>query len=392
VTGRFRWVPARSIGGVEGAGVHASLAEGGAPGSLSLSGPMASALVIGITLAGCGDASTPESAAVDRAGPETGIEELTFDTLAVLGSPQGQPWEAFGGVWDVAVTSDGRFAVIDFQAPAVHVYGADAGHLGSVAARGSGPGELLGPSGIGWDAGGHLVVWDPSNGRISRYSVDAGGTRFVDQRRAFAFGETGFCTLGDRVYLSFLQDDHVVHEINPDAGIAHSFSPAPDVIGIEAISGGAREMALEDLTPSRLLCAEGRVIEVGFFQPRVQAFSPDGDLLWSRELDDFTPVLPVSPDDMGVGFEYDEASGSHMARSVVPWGANHALVQYEVRRPGPRPAGADFHALESRLIRTDSGEEVSRTWDLPLILASGGDRLFAVRQFPVPQVLVLERH
>jgi len=358
---------------------------------LPLTGRDLAALVIAMALVGCGDASTPAPASIGSGETELRIEGLTFDTVAAIGNPQGQPWEAFGGVWDVAVASDGRFAVIDFQAPAVHVFGSDATHLGSVAARGSGPGDLLGPSGIGWDASGHLVVWDPSNGRISRYAIGAGGPQFVDQRRAFAFGETGFCTLGDRVYLSFLQDDHVVHEIRPDAGIAHSFASVPDVTGIDAISGGAREMALEDLSPSRLLCAAGRVIEVGFFQPRIQAFSPDGDLLWSRELDNFIPVLPVSPDDMGVGFEYDEANGSHMARSVIPWGENHALIQYEIRRPGPRPEGADFHALESRLIRTDSGEELGRTRELPLILAAGGDRLFAVRQFPAPQVLILER-
>jgi hypothetical protein len=152
-----------------------------------------------------------------------------------------------------------------------------------------------------------------------------------------------------------------------------------------------RDLALEELTPSRLLCTSGHILEVSYFQPRIQLHDPDGQRLWSRDLADFFPALAYSPDEMGVGLMYREGSGSHLSRSVVPWGVDRVLLQYEIRAPGARPGGADYGALESRLIDLGTGEEEDRTRDLPLFFAAQGSRAYQVRQNPFPQVVVLER-
>ncbi len=339
-----------------------------------------------LALSGCGDEQPPEQGTTMRAEMSaTPLQAAHFEPIATISDP-------LGGIWDASVAPGGSFAVLDVQGPVIHVFGADAAPIGTIDARGSGPGQIARPSGISWADSGHLAVWDPSNDRISRFAAGAAGISFVDQRGASAFGETGFCAMGERAWISFLQDGQVVHEVGSGGGITRSSSPAPEVVGIDAISGGARDMALEDLSPSRLLCHEGVIVEVGYFQPRVRALDPDGAVLWSVEPADFTPVLPVSPDDMGVGFEYAEGTGSHLARSIVPWGSDRVLVQYEIRLPGPRPAGRDFHALESRLFDLATGAEIDRTRDLPLFLGASGDRFLQVRQNPTPEVVVMERH
>ena len=354
-----------------------------------------------LALSACGDTPAPPPGASTAApgtpaGASAGaapgsLAGLRFDTLAVIGNPDGAAWEAFGGIWDVAMASDGSFAVLDAQAPAVHLFDAQGGPAGSILGRGFVLGELSRPSGIGWSAGGDLFVWDPANRRISRFAMSPSGPAYGDMRGAEAFGETGFCVLGDRLYLSFLEGSEIVHEVAPAGGLGNSFSDAPAVIGIDAIPDAARGMAIEDLTLSRILCVDGQILEVSDFQPRLRLHDADGSTRWTTELADFVPVLPHSPDGMGVGFQYAEGTGSHMARSAVAWGNGAALVQYELRQPGSRPAGADFHALESRLIDLATGRELDRSRELPLLLGGQGNRFLEVRQTPVPQVLLLER-
>jgi len=354
-----------------------------------------------LALSACGDTPAPPpgtstAAPGTPAGAPAGaapgsLAGLRFDTLAVIGNPDGAAWEAFGGIWDVAMAPDGSFAVLDAQAPAIHLFNAQGGPAGSIVERGFVLGEISRPSGIGWSAGGDLFIWDPANRRISRFSVGPSGPAYADMRGAEAFGETGFCVLGNRLYLSFLEGGQIVHEVEPAGGLGRSFSDAPDVIGIGVIPDAAREMAIEDLTLSRLLCVDGRILEVSDLQPRLRLHDADGTTLWTAELADFVPVLPHSPDGMGVGFQYAEGTGSHMARSAVAWGSGTALVQYELRQPGARPAGADFHAIESRLIDLATGQELDRSRELPLLLGGQGNRFLEVRQTPFPQVILLER-
>ena len=342
----------------------------------------------GLVFCACeGEAPGPEPEAAEPLSP---LEGLRVDTVATVGAPEGQPWEAFGGIWEVAAAPDGRFAVLDIEAGAVHVYDATGAHLGSVAEAGLEPGQLRRATGLAWNPNGELLVWDPGGSWVSSFTVSPDGVSFSDRQPAYAFGETGFCALDDRIYLSYLLEDQVVHEINAEGVVARSFSQAPAVAGIETIAEDLRALAREELTPSRLLCLADRILEVSYFQSRIQLHDSEGSLVWSREVDEFSPVVAYSPDDMGVGLRYAEGSGSHLSRSVVPWGVDRALLQYELRTPGPRPAGADYESLESRLIRLDTGEEVDRTRGLPLFLAGYGDRLYQVRQLPFPQVLVLE--
>jgi hypothetical protein len=320
--------------------------------------------------------------------PPPSLQGVTFDTLFQTGVAQGEPWQAFGGIWDVEAAPDGHYAVLDLEAPAVHVYDAAGAHVGSVDAVGLDEGALDRPNGLAWGSAGNLLVWDPGSSWISRFSVRGAGVEFVDRSMAFAFGETGFCAIGDRKYLSYWQEGNVVHEIGAE-GSVRSFGPAPTVVGVETLGPELQEIAIEELTPSGLLCTEDGVLDVSFMQATIRFHDLDGNQVWAHELADFTPIVAFTPDGMGLGRAFDENQGSHLLRSVIAWGDGLALVQHELRTREV-PEEGEVEVFESRLIRLSDGAELDRTRDLPLILASEGSRFYMVQKTPFPQVIVVE--
>jgi hypothetical protein len=315
--------------------------------------------------------------------------EVQLDTVLEVGAAQGAEWETFGGIWDVQAAPDGRFAVLDLEVPAVRVFDADGRHIGSIRDEGVTAGTLDRPSGLAWSAPGELLVWDPGNSWVHRFRVTDAGVSFLDARRAFAFGETGFCSVRGRTYLSYWSlDDFVVHEVGPE-GLANSFGPAPDIAGVETLGAELQEIAIEELTPSGLLCTQDGVLDVSFFGPQIRLHDLDGTLLWSRDLQAFNRIEIYTPDGMGLGRSFDETEGSHLLQSVTTWGDEVALVQHTMpKREFPEPG--EVEVLESRLIRLQDGEELDRTRDLPPILAAQGTRLYSVEDTPFPHVIVLE--
>jgi hypothetical protein len=313
---------------------------------------------------------------------------IALDTLFAVGGDAGEPWQTFGGVWDVEAAPDGHFAVLDLEAPAVHVYDAGGAHVGSIDAVGLDGGALDRPNGLAWGGVDDLLVWDPGSSWISRFEVSSGSVAFADRSRAFAFGETGFCASGDRTYLSYWQDGNVVHEIGRE-GIARSFGAAPTVAGVETLGPELQEIAIEELTPSGLLCTSTGVLDVSFMQSAIRLHDADGVQLWAHELADFTPIVAYTPDGMGLGRAFDESAGSHLLRSVVAWGDDLALVQHELRTR-EIPEEGEIEVIESRLFHLSDGAQVDRTRDLPLILAAYGKRLYMVEKSPFPRVIVVE--
>lgn len=308
------------------------------------------------------------------------LDALAFDTAFTLGAASGETWEVFDGVWDVEGDADGRIAVLDLGGPAVHVFDARGRHVGSVDETGLDEGQLRAPSGIAWSRPGELLVWDPASSWVSRFTADRDAVTFVDRWRAFAFGETGFCASGDRTYLSYWQDGSVIHEIGPD-GVGGSFGPAPPVAGGETLGPDLLDIAVEELTPSALLCTDRGVVDIALVQSSVRMHGPDGAMLWRWTLDDFRPVIAYSDDGIGLGRAFDAEGGSHLLRSIVPWGPSMVLVQHELRtREIPEEGETDV--IESRLLSLADGSELHRSRSIPLVLAAHGRRLYLARDIP----------
>jgi hypothetical protein len=130
-------------------------------------------------------------------------------------------------------------------------------------------------------------------------------------------------------------------------------------------------------------------VDVSFIQSRIRLHDWDGGLVWERDFADFTPIYVYTPDGMGLGRGFDERDGSHLLRSVVPWGDTMILVQHELRTQEV-PDEGEIEVIESRLIRLDDGSEVDRTRTLPLLLAARGSRLYGVTTEPFPRVTAVE--
>jgi len=339
---------------------------------------MAACTAAGLALGACADA-TPELPG--------SLQALAFDTIFSIGVASGQPWEVFEGLWDLEADPDGRLALLDLGGPVIHIFDAEGTHLGSIDENGLEEGQLDGPAAIAWSEPGELLVWDPGSSWVSHFSVRASTIDFVARWRAFAFGDTGFCAVEDRAYLSYWQDGNVVHEVGPE-GIGRSFGPAPAVAGAERLGPDLLEIAVEELTPSALVCTSEGVVDIGFVQSTSRMHDWGGTELWSRPFDDFRPVTVYSDDGIGLGRAFD-AQGSHLLRSVVPWGASMVLVQHELRTREIPEEGA-VEVFESRLLRLVDGEEVDRSRGIPLVLAAEGSRLYLVQDAPFPTVTVVE--
>ncbi|MEM7415163.1 MAG: hypothetical protein AAF389_06690 [Gemmatimonadota bacterium] len=326
------------------------------------------------------------SACADAPEPPIAFGDLAFDTLFTIGSDGGAAHESFEGVWDIDVDAEGRLAVLDIGAPAVHLYDVEGTYLGSIDSEGLEEGQIDAPSGIVWSSPGQLLIWDPGSSWISRFRADANGFDFVERWRAFAFGETGFCGRGDRAYLSYYLNDFVVHEVGPD-GIEGSFGAAPTIAGADNLDGELLDIAVEELTPSALLCTPSGIVDVSFMQSTLRLHDEDGTEVWARTIDGVRPITAYS-DDFGLGRAFDVDDGSHLLRALAGWGRSHVLVQHEVRRQ-EYPEPGEPEVFESRIVSLTDGSEVDRTRDLPLLLAAGAGRLFFVRQTPFPTVTVV---
>lgn len=152
--------------------------------------PVALALLALIALAGCGSGE-------ETGGWTTEVDTLAGGTVQVVNHPPGDgprpTWRlveelrigavegggaaTFGELKGLAVTGDGRVAVLDARAREIRVFTPDGAHLATHGGQGSGPGELTEPYGLMLGPEGRLWVPDHSANRMSAFDPDSG---FVD--------------------------------------------------------------------------------------------------------------------------------------------------------------------------------------------------------------------
>lgn len=97
--------------------------------------------------------------------------DLTIDS-------ESHPDAALTRVYDVTVGTHGDVFVVQWQTPAVLRFSADGAFRGLVGRRGSGPGEFVAPSRLGW-VGDTLWVSDPSGARIELFHENGEHLRSV---------------------------------------------------------------------------------------------------------------------------------------------------------------------------------------------------------------------
>jgi hypothetical protein len=130
----------------------------------------------------------------------------------------------------------------------------------------------------------------------------------------------------------------------------------------------------------------------GLSHPVVRAFDPDIGMRWQRSLDDIHSIgFKVTNDGRTLVQRIDPASGANFLRSMVRWDPDHILMQYELHLPGDPPESREFHAVDSRLLHLDTGDEVARSLLIPLLAAAQGDRYVIIENLPYARALLMQR-
>lgn len=94
------------------------------------------------------------------------VEELR------IGSLDDGP-DAFGAIHSFALLRDGGVAVFDGSVPALRLFGSDGRYRRTLGREGAGPGEYRNQAlGLVVDPDGNLVMYDPRNARLNRWTVD----------------------------------------------------------------------------------------------------------------------------------------------------------------------------------------------------------------------------
>lgn len=175
--------------------------------------------------------------------PPTGdVPQLTLTALPLIGTQVGGGPEEFGEIADIEIGADGSVFVLDGLKAVVQVFDRDGTHLRTIGRRGSGPGELEGPTGLTWGPDGRLWVVDGS-----RYTVFNPDGSFVDSypgRRVF---------FDPPPWPGGLSPDGLLHELDHDIGTGRT-----TLIEYEIVDGEAVELRRAGAPPQEMPTIEFR--------------------------------------------------------------------------------------------------------------------------------------
>ena len=167
---------------------------------------------------------------------------------------------------DVAVGRDGRIYVVDSGNHRIAVFERGGKRLFTFGSRGSGPGQLRDPVGIGIDPAGQVYVADKGNHRIQIYTADGAPVRAWTVRAGgtdVTPVDVAVDAAGKTVYVTG-NSNHKVMAFSPDGRLLHQW-------GGEGVNRG------EFRYPATVAVgADGRVYVVDVLNTRVQVRDPNG--------------------------------------------------------------------------------------------------------------------
>ena len=245
-------------------------------------------------------------------------------------------------------------------------------------------------------ANGTVAIVDPRNARYSFFRLNREGISFEESIHTLsgsAASGRNICMVGDRIFLRFLWDGMLVHEIDMTGTILNSFERA-DSVSSDSY-GSATPMVASQRNSGHLLCLSdpGMVISVARYSNTVRAFTLGGDGVWRTRISGMRPLEFAPAPSGGVVFK-SHPEGSHLAESVVRWSPGTVVVQYSVTWPEGIPVSereGDFFALLSRELSLDDGREVGGSDGLPLVLDVQDRFVYSAADLPFPQVRVFRR-
>ncbi|MXY08368.1 MAG: 6-bladed beta-propeller [Rhodothermaceae bacterium] len=300
-----------------------------------------------------------------------------------IGVSDGELYEMFGDIEDVAVNRDGDIFVLDFQHKKVFVYNSDGSFKHSIGGPGAGPGEFEFPRAIGIDDQDRVIVAD-SKLRISIFDPHDGAFA-LNSTLTLAYSPKDMCIGDGMIYLSGAwheQESRYVHSYTIDGEHVRSFGELYE---------SSVPLFIQGLSYGPLSCGkEAESVQYMFgWLPVIHNYSKTGERRWTSMLADFDPSGVVSYGDSEVRYE-DQDKAFDTVSNIVAASANHVIVQIKHITPESREARLPYDRINTYVFALHSGDGVYVGDSFPQIHAVQRNRIYAVSSAPFPQVVVYE--
>ena len=300
-----------------------------------------------------------------------------------IGVSDGELYEMFGQIEDVAVNEDGDIFVLDYQHKMVFVYQGDGSFKHSIGGPGAGPGEFEFPKAIGVDDQDRVIVAD-SKLRISIFDPHDGAFA-LKSTLTLAYSPKDMCIGDEMIYLSGAwheQEGHYVHSYTIEGEHIRSFGE---------LYKSSVPLFRQGLSYGPLSCGkEAESVQYMFgWLPVIHNYSKTGERRWMSMIADFDPSGVVSYGASEVRYE-DKDKPFDTVSNIVAASANHVLVQIKHITPESREARLPYERISTYVFALHSGDGVYVGDRFPQIHAVQQNRIYAVSSVPFPQVLVYE--
>ncbi len=120
---------------------------------------------------GGGEGGMPGGGSASMDSPDFPIAPA-HEALWTVGALDGEDWEVFGAVTDLAFNESGDLFVLDRQAAHVVVFDRTGAYLRTISRQGEGPGELTEPGSMAVLADGRLALFDSSRRGIQFFTQE----------------------------------------------------------------------------------------------------------------------------------------------------------------------------------------------------------------------------
>jgi hypothetical protein len=325
-------------------------------------------------------------------GPATGRAEDSLGEFSGeraansvrIGVVDGDDTQVFGQIREIAVDDVANVYVLDDQALTLKRFDRDGTFRGGAGRSGGGPGEFRAPTGLALDDNGRIQVLDMAHRRITTFATVDTVMNLVDEF-TIPFHAVDFCRLGSRYFvLSVAQDDGIIHEIAADGRVLLSFGESPIEIPDEIREHA--QLMRDNGARGRLICISDppTVVFVPEMIPRVQAFSPEGKLLWAVALANYRQRRWEFSPPNGVRMAPDPATGTaHTAVDAALVGAE--LIGVTLHEGSV--ANPEGH-LELRTISLEDGREHEPRKAAGILASVRHDRLYTYVNDPFPLITI----
>lgn len=326
------------------------------------------------------------SVALAGCDPARGVDDDSFagpfvvDTLNTYGLIDGPANRVFGFVEDAALGEDSVLYVLDRGLKHVRVMDRGLRHVFDFTRSGPGPSELQAPIGIAAMSANHVVVGDRGNTfKIFRVTAD---TATLESSFMLETKVDDFCVLDDELFVRGWNESALIHRVSGTGEVLGSFGA-----GWESDSYLTRQERSEGI----IGCNDEAGIVAAMFDldPRIYAYTPEGELLWTTSIPDYHQArIEEGADAAGrptIKF-YDDPPHD-MAAKIVPFGSDQFLVQVGLITTREGEHSTVFRLY---LISTTDGTIRPAASHVPLLLTASAPTAFTADIIPFPRLVLLQ--